>query len=141
MSSKLTSTPVRSEPGPQRRTVAAEAPLVLTTDPPRPLGFTDQLAMWANLGISLFGPLTGALVVAATGSVWSGLAAIVVGCSIGALLLGASAVFGATTGAPAMVSLRGLFGRRGSVAPTVLNIAQNVGWATRGMHGHPTHPV
>jgi purine-cytosine permease-like protein len=29
-----------------------------------------------------------------------------------------------------MASLRGLFGRRGSIAPTVLNIAQNVGWAT-----------
>jgi putative hydroxymethylpyrimidine transporter CytX len=94
------------------------------------LGFADQLAMWGNLGISLFGPLTGALVVATTGSVWAALAAIVVGCGIGALLLGASAIFGATTGAPAMVSLRGLFGRRGSVAPTLLNIAQNVGWAT-----------
>ena len=35
---------------------AGEAPLTLTTEPPRPLGFTDQLAMWGNLGISLFGP-------------------------------------------------------------------------------------
>jgi len=34
---------------------AAEAPLTLTTKPPRPLGFVDQLAMWGNLGISLFG--------------------------------------------------------------------------------------
>ena len=56
--------------------------------------------------------------------------AIVVGCGLGALLLGASAIFGATTGAPAMVALRGLVGRRGSVVPTVLNIGQNVGWAT-----------
>lgn len=107
-----------------------EAPLTLTTDPPRSLGFTDQLAMWANLGISLFGPLTGALVAATTGSVPLAIAAIVVGCGLGAILLGASAVFGATTGAPAMVSLRGLFGRRGSIAPTILNIGQNVGWAT-----------
>ena len=53
-----------------------------------------------------------------------------VGCAIGALLLGASAMFGATTGAPAMVSMRGLLGRRGSVVPTLLNIGQNVGWAT-----------
>jgi putative hydroxymethylpyrimidine transporter CytX len=29
-----------------------------------------------------------------------------------------------------MVALRGLLGRRGSVAPTLLNIAQNIGWAT-----------
>jgi len=41
------------------------------------------------------------------------IAAIVLGCAIGATLLGTSAVFGATTGAPAMVSLRGLLGRRG----------------------------
>ena len=58
------------------------------------------------------------------------MAAIVVGCALGAILLGASAVIGAATGAPAMVSLRGLVGRRGSVVPTLLNIAQNVGWAT-----------
>lgn len=107
-----------------------EAPLTLTTEPPRPLGLRDQLAMWANLGISLFGPLTGALVLAATGSVGLAITAIVVGCGLGALLLGASAMFGATTGAPAMVALRGLLGRRGSVAPTILNIAQNIGWAT-----------
>ncbi|MFP5282397.1 MAG: purine-cytosine permease family protein [Actinomycetes bacterium] len=108
----------------------AEAPIILTTKPPRPLRFVDQLAMWGNLGISLFGPLTGALVVATTGSVPLAIGAILVGCVIGAVLLGASAVFGATTGAPAMVALRGLLGRRGSLAPTVLNIAQNVGWAT-----------
>lgn len=107
-----------------------EAPLTLTTEPPRPLRFTDQLAMWANLGISLFGPLTGALIVLTTGSVAAAVGAIVVGCALGAVLLGASAMFGATTGAPAMVSLRGLLGRRGSVVPTLLNIAQNIGWAT-----------
>lgn len=107
-----------------------EAPIVLTTEPPRPLRFFDQFAMWANLGISLFGPLTGALIAATTGSVWLAVGAIVLGCSIGAVLLGTSAVFGATTGAPAMVSLRGLLGRRGSIAPTILNIGQNVGWAT-----------
>jgi putative hydroxymethylpyrimidine transporter CytX len=107
-----------------------EAPLTLTTEPPRPLGLLDQLAMWGNLGISLFGPLTGALVVATTGSVGLAITAIVVGCTLGAALLGASAIFGATTGAPAMVALRGLLGRRGSVVPTILNIAQNIGWAT-----------
>jgi nucleobase:cation symporter-1, NCS1 family len=107
-----------------------EAPLTLTTKPPRPLGFTDQLAMWGNLGISLFGPLTGALIATTAGSVGLAVTAIVVGCGIGAILLGASAVMGATTGAPAMVTLRGLVGRRGSIAPTLLNIAQNIGWAT-----------
>src|SRR5215207_5075954 len=124
----VTSTPV---PAPAASDPATrEAPLTLTTEPPRPLGFTDQLAMWGNLGISLFGPLTGALIAATTGSVGLAIAAILVGCTLGAILLGASAVFGATTGAPAMVSIRGLVGRRGSVVPTALNIAQNIGWAT-----------
>ena len=109
---------------------AREAPLTLTTDPPRPLRFSDQLAMWGNLGISLFGPLTGALIATTAGSVGLAMAAIVIGCGLGAILLGASAVIGTSTGAPAMVSLRGLVGRRGSVVPTLLNIAQNVGWAT-----------
>ena len=45
-----------------------EAPLTLTTEPPRPLRFSDQLALWANLGISLFGPLTGALIATTAGS-------------------------------------------------------------------------
>jgi putative hydroxymethylpyrimidine transporter CytX len=110
--------------------VTQEAPLTLTTQPPRPLGFLDQLALWGNLGISLFGPLTGALIATTAGSVGLGIAAIVVGCGLGAILLGASAVMGTVTGAPAMVTLRGLVGRRGSVLPTVLNIAQNIGWAT-----------
>src|SRR5215211_5516186 len=107
-----------------------EAPLTLTTEPPRPLRFSDQLALWANLGISLFGPITGALIATTAGSVGLAMAAIVIGCALGAILLGASAIIGASTGAPAMVSLRGLLGRRGSVVPTLLNIAQNVGWAT-----------
>jgi NCS1 family nucleobase:cation symporter-1 len=124
ITSTSTTTPTTAESPP------AEAPLTLTTEPPRPLGFTDQLAMWGNLGISLFGPLTGALIATTAGSVGLGIAAIVVGCGIGAILLGASAVMGTATGAPAMVTLRGLVGRRGSVLPTVLNIAQNIGWAT-----------
>ena len=118
---------------PSERVVAGgrvEAPVVLTDSPPRPLRFFDQFAMWANLGISLFGPLTGALIVATTGSVGTAIAAIVLGCGIGAALLGVSAVLGASTGMPAMVSLRGLLGRRASVVPTVLNIGQNIGWAT-----------
>ncbi|MDX6241623.1 MAG: nucleobase:cation symporter, family, partial [Kribbellaceae bacterium] len=120
----MTSTAVRNSSG------STEAPLVLTTDAPRTLGFLDQFTLWGNFGISLFGPVTGALVVAYTGSLVSGLVAVVVGCGLGALVLGGAAVFGSQTGAPAMASLRGLFGRRGSMAPTVLNIAQNVGWAT-----------
>jgi NCS1 family nucleobase:cation symporter-1 len=112
------------------KSTKGEAPLVLTTDPPRTLGFFDQFSLWGNLGISLFGPVTGALVAAYTGSLVQGLLAVVVGCTIGAVVLGGAAVFGSQTGAPAMACLRGLFGRRGSLVPTVLNIGQNIGWAT-----------
>jgi len=126
MSVTSTHVPASSPAEPEVR----EAPLTLTTSPPRPLRFTDQLALWGNLGISLFGPITGALVATTAGSVGLAIGAIVVGCILGVVLLGASAIFGAATGAPAMVAFRGLLGRRGSVAPTVLNIAQNVGWAT-----------
>jgi putative hydroxymethylpyrimidine transporter CytX len=124
----VTSTPTSTTETAERR--SREAPLTLTTEPPRPLRFTDQLALWANLGISLFGPITGALIATTAGSVGLAIGAIVVGCALGAALLGASAIFGTATGAPAMVTLRGLVGRRGSVVPTVLNIAQNIGWAT-----------
>ncbi len=112
------------------RTAPQEAPLVLTTEPPRPLGLLDQLSLWGNLGISLFGPVTGAFIAATTGSLVAGLLATLVGVALGAAMLGGAAVFGAATGAPAMVSLRGLFGRQGSYLPTALNIAQNLGWAT-----------
>jgi nucleobase:cation symporter-1, NCS1 family len=118
------------QPSSKSPTVEGEAPLVLTTETPRTLGFLDQFTLWGNLGISLFGPVTGALVAAYTGSLVKGLVAVVVGVTIGALVLGGASVFGSQTGAPAMASLRGLFGRRGSVAPTVLNIGQNIGWAT-----------
>src|SRR3954452_25467485 len=107
ITSTSSTTPTTAESPP------AEAPLTLTTEPPRPLSFLDQLAMWGNLGISLFGPLTGALVATTVGSVGLAIVAIVVGSALVAVLLGASAMIGATTGAPAMVSLRGMVGRRG----------------------------
>jgi NCS1 family nucleobase:cation symporter-1 len=102
--------------------------------PPRTLGFLDQTALWGNLGISLLLIVAGTFVLqpdpalpklslAAAG------AAIVVGGVLGNLLLGVVARAGAETGAPAMVLIRGLLGRRGSWLPTAANIAQNLGWA------------
>ena len=51
----MTTTAVR------KPSTTTEAPLVLTTDAPRTLGFFNQFTLWGNLGISLFGPVTGAL--------------------------------------------------------------------------------
>jgi nucleobase:cation symporter-1, NCS1 family len=120
----MTATTTRSKP-----TASVEAPLTLTDAPPRTLGAWAQTAMWGSFGVTLFGPLTGALVALSAGSVEAGLAASGVGTVIGALLLGGSAAIGARLGTPSMVGLRGLLGFRGSLAPTLLNIVQNVGWA------------
>jgi putative hydroxymethylpyrimidine transporter CytX len=111
--------------------VRAEAPLVLDTAPPRTLGFRDQFALWANLGISLIGLTTAATVLGQPGSELSFTAAttaIVVGTAIGTAMLAVAALIGTRTGAPAMAVLRGLFGTKLSYLPTVLNIAQCVGW-------------
>lgn len=118
---------------PSSRHGGAEASLRLDTEPPRTLGTFDQVALWGNLGVSLFGPVTAAFVLAPTGTPMSLLAAftaLAVGVVLGSLVLGFAAVPGARTGAPAMVLMRGIFGRRGSALPTALNIAQNLGWAT-----------
>ncbi len=111
-------------------TAAAEAPTTLTEDQPRSLGFTDQLGLWANLGISLLIPVTATFLVAPGQSFLATVVAIVAGTALGCALLAAVARAGAITGAPTMVLLRGLLGRSGSYAPTVLNLLQCVGWAT-----------
>jgi nucleobase:cation symporter-1, NCS1 family len=128
--------PARSAKGGTTATAgrAPEAPLTLDLAPPRTLSLFDQVVLWGNLGISLTGPVTAAFVVAPTGvpplSLLAALVACVVGSVVGSTVLGLAAVPGARTGAPAMVLMRGLFGRRGSYVPTVLNLLQNVGWAT-----------
>jgi putative hydroxymethylpyrimidine transporter CytX len=110
-----------------------EAPLTLDKPAPRALGIADQLGLWANLGVSLLG-FTGALYVLIPSdrpmSLGAALLALVVGTVLGTLGVGAAAVPGARTGAPAMVLLRGLFGARASYLPTALNVVQLLGWTT-----------
>ncbi|KRV48134.1 allantoin permease [Wenjunlia vitaminophila] len=115
-----------------QRKATAEAPLVLDTAPPRPLGFRDQAAFWSNLGVSLLG-FSGAIwVLAPSGhaqlSLLAAITATVVGTLFGTAMLAVSGVLGTRTGAPAMAVLRGLFGTRLSYLPTVLNIVQCIGW-------------
>jgi len=111
-----------------------EAPLTLDLTPPRPLGLRDQLTLWGSLGVSLLIPVAALFVLRPFGfpalSLAAALTAVVVGSLLGSVVLGLAAVPGARTGAPAMVLLRGLFGRRGSYLPTGLNILQLVGWAS-----------
>jgi putative hydroxymethylpyrimidine transporter CytX len=109
-----------------------EVPLTLDEPPPKVLGWLDQIGLWGNLGVTLLAPV-GAVFVLIPGAsprlsfVAAGLA-VVVGTLIGALMIGAAAVPGVQTDAPAMVLMRGLFGRRLSYFPTLINIVQLLGW-------------
>jgi putative hydroxymethylpyrimidine transporter CytX len=113
-----------------------EVPPTLVEPAPRVLGVFDQLGLWGNLGVSLLGFTGAAVVLHPFGpgtpqlSMVAALLAIVIGTALGAAAVAVSAIPGAQTGAPAMVLLRGLLGSRVSYLPTVLNIAQMVGWGT-----------
>ena len=103
--------------------------------PPRLLGLADQTALWGNLGVSLLVLVSATFVLSPDPalpplSLAAAFAAIALGGLIGNLLLGLAAVPGSETGAPSMVLLRGMLGRRGSWVPTALNICQNIGWGT-----------
>ncbi|MBF6330783.1 purine-cytosine permease family protein [Nocardia transvalensis] len=110
----------------------AEAPLTLTTEPPRSLSFADQTAFWVNLGVSLIG-FTGAIYVLQPDGhpqlpIVGALLATVLGTLIGTAMVAVAGAVGARTGAPAMANFRGLFGTRLSYVPTVANIVQCIGW-------------
>ncbi len=110
----------------------AEAPHTLRQPAPRTLSLFDQLGLWGNLGVSLLGPV-GAIYLLQPGagaplSLLAAFTALVLGTLLGSLLIGLAAVPGAQTGAPSMVLLRGLLGARLSYLPTLLNVAQLIGW-------------
>jgi NCS1 family nucleobase:cation symporter-1 len=94
----------------------------------RVLGFLDTLLLWGNLSISLLVIVLGAFLVPAL-SLKSALGAILVGALAGNLLLGLAGMIGADARVPGMVLLRAPLGQRGSFVPTVLNVAQNLGWS------------
>ncbi|HVU74649.1 MAG TPA: cytosine permease [Mycobacteriales bacterium] len=110
------------------RAAPVEAPRTLLEEPPRALGLADQLGLWANLGITLTLPAAAGYVLLPGMSLLAALTAVVVGSFVGSALLALAAVPGARTGAPAMVLLRGVFGWRGSLLPTALNVVQCLGW-------------
>src|SRR6201997_792163 len=130
-----TNTEAHDEPFvPVRGDRHSEVARTLAEPVPQALSALDQLGLWGNLGVSLLG-FTGAIFVLQPGgagtpelSLAAALTAIVVGTVLGTLPVALAGLPGARTGAPAMVLLRGLFGARLSYLPTVLNIAQCVGW-------------
>jgi NCS1 family nucleobase:cation symporter-1 len=94
----------------------------------RVLGGFDTALLWGNLGVSLLVLVAGAFLVPAL-SLPQALVVIVVGSLIGNLMLAAAAGIGADARVPAMVLMRAPLGQRGSYLPTVLNVAQCLGWA------------
>src|SRR5213082_714851 len=93
-------TEVREERNGQPNEVAP----TLAGPTPKTLGFADQGALWANLGVSLLG-FSGAITVLAPAgvprlSIVAAIAATIVGTVLGSVMVGLSAVPGAQTQAP-----------------------------------------
>src|SRR5580700_5970807 len=112
----------------------SEVARTLAEPVPQALSLLDQFGLWGNLGVSLLG-FTGAIFVLQPGgagtpelSLAAALTAIVAGTLLGTAVFALAGLPGASTGAPAMVLLRGLFGTRLSWVPTALNILQCLGW-------------
>ncbi len=101
----------------------------------RLLGALDGVLLWANLSVSLLVIVAGALLVLPGDQGGLGLAlpsafaAIVVASIVGNVLLGVGGLIGARARVPAMVLLRAPLGRHCSLLPSVLNVAQCLGWS------------
>jgi NCS1 family nucleobase:cation symporter-1 len=93
----------------------------------RRLSGFDVGVLWGDLSVGLLVILTGAFLVPALGFP-KALAAIVVGSVIGCIPLALVGLAGAREGVPGMVLFRPVLGLRGSYLPSVLNIAQLIGW-------------
>jgi NCS1 family nucleobase:cation symporter-1 len=94
----------------------------------RTLSLGDLTLLWGNLGISLLVLVAGTYLAGL--GLQRGLLAIVVGAVIGCALLGFAGYIGAERRLPGMVLMREPLGQRGSYVPTILNVVQNLGWAT-----------
>src|SRR6266702_1307150 len=93
----------------------------------RRLSGLDFTVLWGDLSVGLLVILTGALLVPSLGFPQA-LLAIAVGSVLGSIPLALVGLAGAREGVPGMVLFRPVLGTRGSYLPSVLNIAQLVGW-------------
>src|SRR5215211_4053514 len=94
----------------------------------RTLSFADLTLLWGNLGVSLLVLVAGTFLAGL--GLQRALLVIVFGAVLGCALLGFSGYIGAERRLPGMMLMREPLGQRGSYAPTVLNVVQNLGWAT-----------
>jgi NCS1 family nucleobase:cation symporter-1 len=123
--------PSATDPAPDRDAVPALVPSSIAPVPAegRSLSALDVGVLWNDLSLGLLVLVTGALLVPALG-LPAAIGAIVVGSLIGCVPLAAVALAGAREGLPGMVLFRPVLGRRGSYLPSVLNVAQLLGWTS-----------
>lgn len=93
----------------------------------RRLSGFDLAVLWGDLGIGLLVLVTGALLVPSLGFAQA-FGVIVVGSAIGVGLLALVGRAGTVEGVPTMVLFRPILGTRGSYLPSILNVAQLIGW-------------
>ncbi len=94
----------------------------------RNLRALDLGVLWFNLGVGLLVLYAGTFITGYGFGLLPLLGIVVAGSVIGSVLLAGAGTIGTRYGVPTMVSLRPIFGRRGSFAPTVLNAVQLFGW-------------
>ncbi len=95
----------------------------------RVLSGRDLCSLWFSLGIGLMVLQTGALLGPGLGLA-NAILAIILGTSVGVLLLAAVGVIGSDTGLSSMAALRRSLGRDGARLPALLNLLQLIGWGS-----------
>lgn len=93
----------------------------------RRLSGLDLGVLWGDLSIGILVLVTGGFLVPALSGMQAMLA-IVIGGVIGCAALALVSIAGAREGVPTMVLLRPMLGRRGSFAPSAMNVLQLLGW-------------
>ena len=93
----------------------------------RTLSPLDVGVLWNDLSLGLLVLVTGGLLVPAL-DLPAVIGAVAIGTVLGCLPLAAMALAGAREGLPGMVLFRPVLGRSGSAIPSVLNVAQLLGW-------------
>ncbi len=94
----------------------------------RNLRTIDVGVLWFNLGVGLLVLYAGTFITQYGFGLLPLLAIVVAGSVLGSVLLAGAGSIGTRHGVPTMVSLRPIFGRRGSFVPTALNAVQLFGW-------------
>ncbi len=94
----------------------------------RNLRAIDVGVLWFNLGVGLLVLYAGTFITYYGFGLLPLLAIVLAGSVIGSVFLAGAGTIGTRYGVPTMVSLRPIFGRRGSFVPTVLNAVQLFGW-------------